>query len=67
MKIVVGGLSAGDRVIVDTIKDFSTGQVKVQTEFRGVVSQAVCLGPAEAIALADALLASAKYITSKRK
>ena len=65
-KAAVAGLSNGQRVVVEGFKRLDGGEVKVMAENNNSF-QAANLGPAEAIALADALLAAAKYITAKRK
>lgn len=66
MNFVINGFDRGQTVTVKATRQLGSPYVTVIGESDQARTQVV-FGPAEAIALADALLAAAKYITAKVK
>jgi len=63
MKMAINGMYKGQVVVVDALKGMEAG-IKVSVSQNDKL--AICdLFPAEAVALADALLGAVKYVTSK--
>jgi hypothetical protein len=63
MEMFVRGINTGQCIKIRTMKDISFSEIKVSVLDNGNGMNCV-IGPAEAIALADALIGAAKYAAS---
>lgn len=67
MKTVIDGLNKGERIIAEAQSVLSGGNVKIYVEGVSGGNVNCTIGPNEAVALADGLIASVKYINANKK